>query len=142
LNSGFRPYTTGDIVPAYPYLWRRERDLGENAGRKGRPVCVAITVKDTKGHTHMALLAVTGTEPLADQVAVELPALEIRRIGLQAHKRAWVIVSEYNYDVLELSYALEPPRVTPRKLSPELLKTVLNAFRPVLMQSNARVDRR
>jgi hypothetical protein len=83
-------YATGDIVPAYPYLWRREKDRGEDAGRKERPVCVTIAMKDPAGLTHMALLAITGSEPTGDQTAVELPALEIRRIGLRSHKRAWV----------------------------------------------------
>jgi hypothetical protein len=135
-------YGTGDIVLAYPYLWRREKDRGEDAGRKDRPVCVAIAMKDPAGLTHMALLAITGSEPTGDQKAVELPPLEIRRIGLRSHKRAWVIVSEYNYDILERSYALEPPREAPRKLSPGFLKVVLAAFRPVLVTSVARVDRR
>lgn len=135
-------YATGDIVPAYPYLWRREKDRGEDSGRKGRPVCVAIAMKDPAGLTHLALLAITGSEPTGDQNAVELPALEIRRIGLRLHKRAWVVVSEYNYDILDRSYALEPPREAPRKLSPGFLKVVLAAFRPVLATSAARIDRR
>jgi hypothetical protein len=135
-------YATGDIVSAYPYLWRREKDRGEDAGRKGRPVCVAIAMKDRASLTHLALLAITGSEPTGDQKAVELPALEIRRIGLQQHKRAWVIVSEYNYDILERSYALEPPREAPRKLSPGFLKIVLAAFRPIVAASAARIDRR
>jgi hypothetical protein len=133
---------TGDIVPAYPYLWRREKDKGEDAGRKSRPVCVAIAMKDAEGLTHLALLAVTSNEPMRDQTAVELPALEIRRIGLRATKRAWVIVSEYNYDILERSYAFEPPREVLKRLSPGFLRTVLAAFRPVLAAAEARVDRR
>jgi hypothetical protein len=142
VDGSVRGYATGDIVPAYPYLWRREKDRGEDAGRKNRPVCVAIAMKDTAGLTHLALLAITGSEPTGDQNAVELPALEVRRIGLRANKRAWVIVSEYNYDIFERSYALEPPRETPRKLSPGFLKVVLAAFRPILATSAARIDRR
>jgi hypothetical protein len=134
-------YATGDIVPAYPYLWHRERDRGEETGRKARPVCVAIAMTDPAGLTHLALLAITGREPSRDQKAVELPALEVRRIGLQSHKRAWVIVSEYNYDILERSYGLEPPREAPKRLSPGFLKAVLAAFRPVLAASAARIDR-
>jgi hypothetical protein len=133
---------TGDIVPSYPYLWRRERDRGEDAGRKDRPVCVAIAMKDAAGLTHLALLAVTGTEPMRDQTSVELPALEIRRIGLRSSRRAWVIVSEYNYDILERSYALEPPREALKTLSPGFVRTVLTAFRPALAAAEVRVERR
>lgn len=135
-------YATGDIVPAYPYLWRREKERGENAGRKERPFCVTIAMKDPAGLTHLALLAITGSEPTGDQTAVELPALEIRRIGLWSQKRAWVIVSEYNDDILERSCTLELPREAPGKLSPGFLKVVLAAFRPVLATSAARIDRR
>jgi hypothetical protein len=135
-------YATGDIVPAYPYLWHREKERGEDSGGKERPVCVTIAMKNPAGLTHLALLAITGSEPTGDQTAVELPALEIRRIGLWSHKRAWVIVSEYNDDILERSCALELPREAPGKLSPGFLKVVLAAFRPVLATSAARINRR
>jgi hypothetical protein len=90
--------STGDVLPGYPYLWRWQQDKGEDAGRKDRPVCVAIASTDPHGLTHLALLPMTGTQPRADQIALELPPLEVRRIGLKEHKRAWIIVSEYNYD--------------------------------------------
>jgi hypothetical protein len=133
---------TGDIVPSYPYLWRRERDLGEDAGRKPRPVCVAISIKDEAGLTHLALLAITGTEPLPGQESIEIPALEIRRVGLRDTKRAWVIVSEYNYDVLEKSFAIAAPQEPLKRLSSPFLKQVLTAFRPTLAGHLARIDRR
>jgi hypothetical protein len=133
---------TGDVLPRYPYLWRWQQARGEEGGRKGRPVCVAIAMKDEAGLTHLALLAITGTEPTIDQRAVELPALEIRRLGLDARKPAWIIVSEYNYDILERSFSLEPPRQPLKRLSPGFLKQVLAAFRPTLLAAEARVDRR
>ncbi len=136
------PIRTGDVLPRYPYFWRWQQARGEEAGRKGRPVCVAISIKDEAGLTHLALLAITGTEPGADQRAVELPALEIRRLGLDARKPAWIIVSEYNYDILERSFSLEPPRQPLKRLSPGFLKHVLAAFRPTLLAAEARVDRR
>ncbi|WP_202620523.1 hypothetical protein [Methylocystis heyeri] len=91
--------------------------------------------------THLALLAITRTTPRADQLAVEVPALEIRRIGLSEFKQAWIIVSEYNYDILERSFSLEPPASPLPKLSHRFLKTVLKAFRPILMAGQTRVDR-
>jgi hypothetical protein len=136
------PIRTGDVLPRYPYLWRRQHARGEDGGRKNRPVCVAIAMKDKAGLTHLALLAITGTEPTADQRAVELPALEIRRLGLDTRKPAWVIVSEYNYDILERSFSLEPPRQSLKHLSPGFLKQVLAAFRLTLLSAEARVDRR
>jgi len=83
----------------------------------------------------------SGTTPSADQRAVEIPPLEIRRIGLSEFKQAWIIVSEYNYDILERSFSLEPPDSALPKLSQKFLKVVLKAFRPTLASAETRVDR-
>jgi hypothetical protein len=79
---------TGDVVPAYPYLWLRQSWRGEEEGRKRRPVCVTVAIRATDGLTHLALLAITGTPPRAEQRAVEIPPLELRRIGLSEFKQA------------------------------------------------------
>ena len=34
----------GDVI-RYPYLWARQHEDGEDAGRKERPVCVVIIVR-------------------------------------------------------------------------------------------------
>jgi hypothetical protein len=135
------PIETGDIIPAYPYLWRWQANRSETEGRKSRPVCVAIATHGADGLTHLALLAITRTAPRADQVAVELPPLEIRRIGLSEFKQAWIVVSEYNYDILERSFSLEPSASPSAKLSQKFLKTVLTAFRPTLASAQARINR-
>jgi hypothetical protein len=132
---------TGDVLLAYPYLWRWQQGRGEDAGRKDRPVCVAIASRDQQGLTHLALLAISGTPAGSGQKAIEVPGLEIRRIGLKEHKRAWITVSEYNYDILERSFSLEAPRQPLKKLSPGFLRVVLAAFRPTLASVAARVDR-
>lgn len=72
---------SGDLVSAYPYLWLWQRARGESEGRKERPVCVAVATRGADGLTHLALLAITGTPPRVDQRAVEIPPLEIRRLG-------------------------------------------------------------
>ncbi len=133
--------STGDVVPGYPYLWRWQQDKGEDAGRKDRPVCIAIASKDRQGFTHLALLAISGTPPRPDQTAIELPPLEIRRIGLRSDKQAWITVSEYNYDILEQSFSLEISGQPLKRLSHGFMRTVLVAFRATLAVSQARVDR-
>lgn len=142
MSKATREISSGDIIPSYPYLWLWQREGGEDAGRKLRPACVAVAVQGADGFTHLALLAITGTSPRADQRAVEIPTLEIRRIGLNEFKQAWIIVSEYNYDILERSFSLEPLRQPPRKFSPGFLRVVLWAFRPTLAVRAARIDRR
>jgi len=131
----------GSVLPGYPYLSRWQSDRGETEGRKHRPACVAVSMRGSDGLTHLALLAITGSPPYADQTAVKLPALEIRRIGLDPGKDAWIIVSEYNYDILERSFSLEPPRAPLPTLSPAVLRIVLNAFRSFLAEPLARVER-
>jgi hypothetical protein len=90
----------------YPYLWRWQRDRGETEGRKDRPVCVVLAVRRDE-LTHLALFAISSRPPDGDQIAIEVPEIECKRAGLSEFKRAWVTVSEYNYDVAELSFYLE-----------------------------------
>lgn len=141
MNKDITVIETGDIVPAYPYLWKWQRDKGEDAGRKERPVCAVIAIKDKGDRTHLLLLAISGTPASSGQIAIEIPPLEVRRIGLDDQKQAWITVSECNYDVLELSFSLEPPRQKLKKLSPGFLKTVLRAFRSTAAATSGRIDR-
>lgn len=97
----------GDIW-RYPYLWKREALDGEDAGRKPRPTALAAIVPVSQKSTRLYLLPITGTEPFADQNALEIPATEIRRAGLSEYKRLWVIIDEYNRDELETSFYFEP----------------------------------
>src|SRR5438270_9764875 len=94
-------------VVNYPYLWRWQRDRGETEGRKDRPVCVVLAVRRDE-FTHLALFAISSRAPDGDQIAIEVPEIECKRAGLSEFKRAWITVSEYNYDVAEHSFYLEP----------------------------------
>lgn len=94
-------------VIAYPYLWHWQSSRGETAGRKTRPVCVALPLtKD--GVTHVFLLAITGTPPGPDRISLEIPEIEKRRAGLRAWKDGWVVLDECNYDIAERSFHLDP----------------------------------
>ena len=54
--------------------------------------------------------------------------MEIRRLDLREWKRAWVYVSEYNYDVLEKSFSIERLQPPLPRLSPGFLKILLRGF--------------
>ena len=97
----------GDIW-RYPYLWKREEEAGEEAGRKPRPTALSAVVPVSDKSTLLYLLPITGTEPTKDQDALEIPATEIRRAGLSEYKRLWIILDEYNRDELESSFYFEP----------------------------------
>jgi hypothetical protein len=88
-----QPIASGDIVEGYPYLWRWQRDRGETAGRKIRPVCVVLAVRGKDGYTHLALLPISTQAPEKDQAALELPAQERKRAGLSTKTRLWIYVS-------------------------------------------------
>ena len=120
----------------YPYLWVRERDVGETEGRKVRPTCVVVSLSNAFGEHLVALLAITSQSPRDLGAAVEVPALELRRAGLAGHRRAWVITDEFNTDILERSWCYAP---TLRRgaLSPAFLGQILKAFRPTLARRGA-----
>ena len=134
--------SSGDIVENYPYLWRRQALAGETEGRKFRPVCVALAVAHAKGLTHLALLPISGQAPTAGQRALELPPLELRRIGFETGKPLWLYVSEYNYDILEKSFYIEPDPAPRRRLSANFMNKVLLEFRATLRKSEGRINRR
>src|SRR5688500_2677259 len=105
---------SGNIIEDYPYLWLRQYRAGETEGRKPRPVCVAVAVKDRSGLTHLALLPISSQTPQRGQTCVPVPISERRRAGLDEDKQLWVYVSEYNYDIVEGSFYLSR-RAAPRK---------------------------
>jgi hypothetical protein len=95
-------------VLRYPYLWARQAGIGETEGRKSRPCAVILAVRNEKGQTELRLCAVTSQPPQNHNHAIEVPAIEKRRAGLDGDMALWVIVEEHNVDVFEQSYYIEP----------------------------------
>ena len=90
------------MVLIYPYLWFRERTLGETEGRKSRPVTVAFNLGSL-----LALVPITTQQPSGHDLAIEVPDIEKHRAGLDASKRQWLILDELNIDDPQQSYYLE-----------------------------------
>ena len=131
----------GSVI-TYPYLWASQRDAGEAEGRKARPVCLVLSLHDAaRDFHHLVLLAITSRPPGPDQSALEIPDTERRRAGLTRYPRAWVIVSEYNYDVAERSYYYDPNTPPLGTFSTPFLREVATALRAALTKAAARVDR-
>ncbi|MBY5435620.1 hypothetical protein GR204_25720 [Rhizobium leguminosarum] len=57
---------------------------------------------------------ITTKQPEASRFAVELPAIEKRRAGLDAGRRLWNIFDEFNADIVGNSFYLEPEPPTGR----------------------------
>ena len=98
---------TGCVI-RFPYLWVREAERGETEGRKPRPVAVGVQIARPKGEDLLVLFPITSQPPSSDRFAVEIPEMEKRRAGLDASLRLWIILDEYNQDVIGQSFYLEP----------------------------------
>lgn len=98
----------GGDVWSFDYLWRWQHERGETEGRKPRPTVFVACVRDASGRTNLFILPITKTPPGTDRLAVEIPPLERARAGLEADLRLWVMVDEYNHDILETSFYLDP----------------------------------
>ena len=86
----------------------REAQRGETEGRKPRPVAVGVRIARPKGEDLLVLFPITSQPPSSDRFSVEIPEMEKRRAGLDASLRLWIILDEYNQDVIGKSFYLEP----------------------------------
>jgi hypothetical protein len=91
--------------------------------------------------THLALLAISSRPPGAEQPALEIPEIECRRGGLGDLKRAWITLSEYNYDIAERSYYLAPDEPILGRFSKPFMMRLAAALAPLFARKGARVDR-
>lgn len=89
------PPEAGDVIP-YSYLWAREHEAGEDAGRKLRPCVVVVAVKPAGRDVVRVIVApVTSQQPHADETAIALPGALKVALKLDASP-SWVICSEVN----------------------------------------------
>ena len=129
-------------VLRYPYLWLSQSRAGEDSGRKERPVCLVLRVRDEKAALPpLPRLAISSQPPASGQAALEIPDIDRRRAGLTAYPRAWIYVSEWNYDIAERSFHLDPALKPLGHLTPRFLAIVARAFSATVRLSRARVDR-
>lgn len=136
-----REFVPGQVI-AYPYLWSWQHERGEAEGRKTRPTCVVVAVRGANdGLTHLALLAITTQPPQADRIALEVSDIECRRVGLSDLKRCWIVVDEYNYDVAERSWYIEPDGNPLGRFSKAFLMRIAAAFGEASRKSGRRVNR-
>ena len=126
----FEDIQTGCVI-RYPYLWHREHEKGETGGRKPRPTAVAARLVRQGGNDGLILFALTTTAPTADREAVEVPEVEKQRAGLDRDQRVWLILDEYNYDVVGESYHLAP--------APPLGRFSKAFFGPLLVEVSTRL---
>ncbi len=136
-----------DALPAgavlrYPYRWLAQSRRGEESGRKDRPVCLVMAVHDPKADLHhLAFLAISSQPPGPQQETIEIPDIERKRAGLTGYPQAWIYVSEWNYDIAERSFYLDPLEPVMGTFTPRFLAIVARAFMPTLKQNARRISR-
>ncbi|MBO9198332.1 hypothetical protein J5277_29850 [Rhizobium sp. 16-449-1b] len=136
-----REFLPGQFI-AYPYLWAWQNDRGETEGRKSRPACVVISVRNAKdGLPHLALLAVTTQPQQSDRGAIEVPDTEARCAGLSDLKRSWILVDEYNYDIAERSWYIEPDENVLGRFSKAFMMKIAASFGEASRKSGRRISR-
>ena len=103
----FDEIRTASVI-RYPYLWVREAARGETEGRKLRPVTVGVRIARPSGEDLLILFPITSQPPESARFAAEVPETEKRHAGLDTSIRLWIILDEYNQDVVGQSFYLEP----------------------------------
>jgi hypothetical protein len=84
----------GQVI-RYSYLWRGEALRGREEGLKDRPCAVVFTVQDGEDRPLVVVVPVTHTPPPSPSVAMEIPLLTKRRLGLD-DDRSWIMLNESN----------------------------------------------
>jgi hypothetical protein len=95
------------VVVRYSYLWARQAQAGETEGRKDRPVAVGVRIPRLDGDL-VLFFPITSKHPEAGRFVAEIPAIEKRRAGLDSDMRLWLILDEFNTDIVGQSFYLEP----------------------------------
>ena len=112
---------------------------GETEGRKRRPLAVGVRIPRPKGHDLLVLFPITSQPPGTGRFAVEIPEMEKRRSGLDNSVRLWIILDEYNQDIVGQSFYLQPEPPLGR-FSKAFFLPLVNEF--IARRSSARnVDR-
>ena len=69
---------------------------------------MGVRIARPKGEDVLVLFPITSQPPSPGRFAAEIPEMEKRRAGLDATLRLWIILDEYNQDIVGRSFYLEP----------------------------------
>lgn len=84
------------LVLRYAYLWQSEHAAGRDEGTKDRPAAiVAAIANDIDGKKRVLVLPITHAQPSDPRMAIEIPPLVKRRLGLD-NAPSWIVMTEAN----------------------------------------------
>jgi hypothetical protein len=89
------PAPVPGLVIRYSYLWHHERARGQEEGIKDRPCAIVLVTEGEAAACLVTVLPVTYAPPASLALAVELPQVTKRRLGLE-DARSWVVLTEAN----------------------------------------------
>jgi hypothetical protein len=83
------------LVIRYSYLWKSEHDQGYDEGIKDRPCAIVLNVAAGESDVCVTVLPITHAPPKNMALAIEIPAIVKKRLGLD-FDRSWVVLNEGN----------------------------------------------
>jgi hypothetical protein len=89
------PAPVPGLVIRYSFLWSHEAKAGREEGSKDRPCAVLLATQTKDGRDIVTVLPVTHTQPEHESLAVEIPAVTKKRLGMD-DARSWIILDEAN----------------------------------------------
>ena len=104
--------TTSRPHPSFatPTYGPDRRGQERRKGRKERPVAVGVRLPRPDGDL-VLIFPISTKRPEASRFSAEIPAIEKRRAGLDSDIRLWIVLDEFNTDLVGRSFYLEsePP---------------------------------
>lgn len=89
------PPRNGAVI-RYAYLWRDEKRLGLEEGRKDRPVAVLLAKTEAEtGVCTVVVMPITHTPPRDPGITIPVPAADRRTMGLD-DEPCWIVCNEVN----------------------------------------------
>lgn len=89
------PKPVSGLVIRYSYLWQSEHARGREEGVKDRPCAVILVAQSEAGDDVVTVLPIIHTPPNNPALALEIPQLTKKRLGLDS-ERSWVVLTEAN----------------------------------------------
>jgi len=133
------------LVIRYSYLWQCDYRSGKEEGVKDRPCAIILVTKENNGDDVVTVLPVTHTPPSNPALALEIPALTKKRLGLDS-ERSWAVLTEANQFVWpgpDLRPVSNDPGAIAYGLLPEMFFNQLRAkFIAILRTGHASLARR
>lgn len=92
------------VIPIYGVA---KRTRGKRRGARTDRWQSASGSRERTGISYL-FFPITTKQPEPNRFAVEIPAIEKRRAGLDVDLRLWIILDEFNSDIIGRSFYLEP----------------------------------